>query len=239
MPTSKASAGSDGMNGQTSARAPLSAEESAAAEEKLGYTFRDKALLCTCFTHSSYAGQWGGESNERLEFLGDALLGFFVAERLYGEGGAEGEMTAARMRLVSAAPLERAVRRAGLEKFLRTAGGYTAAGKAVSSLFEALVAGVYLDGGLEAARAFVFSHLSAEDAAEPNYKGALQEYLQAAHLPRAEYTAEGRTGSDHAPRFTVRAEAAGKSAVAEGASLREAEKRAAALLLRQLRGQGE
>ena len=206
---------------------------------RLGYAFRDEALLTACFTHASYAGRYGGESNERLEFLGDALLGFLVAERLYAESGAaEGEMTARRIRLVSAPPLERAVKKAGLDRYLRTPDGVPTGSKAVSSLFEALVAGVYLDGGLDAARRFVFTHLSAEDAAEPNYKGELQEYLQGAHLARAQYTLEERAGSDHAPLFVVRCTAAGKSAAGRGKSLREAEKQAAKQLLSALRGDG-
>ena len=76
------------------------------AERKLGYVFSDKKLLETCFTHASYAAEHGCESNERLEFLGDAVLGFLVADALYAAGGEdEGEMTAMRIRCVSAPPL--------------------------------------------------------------------------------------------------------------------------------------
>ncbi len=211
-------------------------------EEKIGYTFRDKRLLETAFTHASYAGETGTESNERLEFLGDALLGFLVADALFRAGGEdEGEMTARRIRLVSAEPLEGAVRAMGLEKYLRISAGMRGdpGKKAVSSLFEALVAAVYLDGGMEPARQFVAAHLSLAAQAEPNYKGDLQEYLQGRHLPRAVYEVTGRRGEPPETRFTVRASAAGKSAVGGGATIRAAEKAAAKALLSALISQGE
>ena len=208
----------------------LSSDEIEKIEQEIGYTFGDKGLLSTCFTHSSYANRYGGESNERLEFLGDAVLGFVVAEQLYGSGGSEGEMTSARIRQVSAGPLESAVRRMGLEKYLLTAG--TAGEKSISSLFEALVAGIYLDGGLEAARGYVLRHLPA--SSEPNYKGELQELLQGKHMETAHYTVVSRSGEAHDPHFVVQAEGAGITATGEGRSLRAAEKQAAKALLRKL-----
>lgn len=205
-------------------------EKAELIEQKIGYTFRDKQLLKTCFTHTSYAHEHGCESNERLEFLGDALLGFLVADALYREqGGAEGEMTSRRIRLVSAPPLAEAIRADGLEKFLLVSGG--AGEKAVSSLFEALVAGIYLDGGIEPARAFASARLPLRGEREINFKGDLQEYLQGTHRKTATYTLVSRTGAAHAPRFTVRAEGGGKSALGEGGSVREAEKQAAEHLL--------
>ena len=169
--------------------------DAAAIERKIGYVFRDKALLQTCFTHSSYSNRFGGENNERLEFLGDAALGFLAAELLFERGGSEGEMTKAR------------------------------------------VAGIYLDGGIEQARAFVARSLPS-DLPEPNYKGDLQEFLQGAHLERAQYTVLSQTGEAHAPQFTVQATAAGKEAFGAGKSVREAEKAAAKELLAILKKQG-
>lgn len=200
-----------------------------AAEEKLGYVFKDKQLLECCFTHSSYANAHGGESNERLEFLGDALLGFLVAEELYGKGGSEGAMTAERIRLVAAQPLARAVRAAGLDAFLLHAGN--AGEKSVSSLFEALIAGIYLDGGMEPARAFVRANLPMAEEREPNYKGDLQEYLQGRAEARAVYEVVASAGAPHAPTFTVRASACGLAAEGAGTSRRAAEKEAAKNLL--------
>lgn len=208
-----------------------------AAEGKLGYVFKDKQLLERCFTHSSYANAHGGESNERLEFLGDALLGFLVAEELYGKGGSEGAMTAERIRLVAAQPLARAVRAAGLDAFLLHAGN--AGEKSVSSLFEALIAGIYLDGGMEPARAFVRANLPMAEEREPNYKGDLQEYLQGRAEARAVYEVVASAGAPHAPTFTVRASACGLAAEGAGTSRRAAEKEAAKNLLALLLQGGE
>lgn len=207
-------------------------EDLSQAEEKIGYTFRDRALLSACFTHASYAAQHGCESNERLEFLGDALLGFLVAEELYRGGtAAEGEMTRARIRLVSGPPLAAAIRADGLERYLRAADARNVGEKAVSSLFEALVAGIYLDGGIAPARAFVRARLFLSGAGDANYKGKLQEWLQARHYERADYILVSREGEAHAPRFTVRAEGCGKGAEGAGGSLRAAQQEAAKNLL--------
>lgn len=207
--------------------------------QKLGYTFRDEALLRTCFTHSSYANEHGGESNERLEFLGDAILGFLVADEIFRTRSVrEGEMTSLRSRLVSAKPLAAAIRADGLEQYL-LAGGSGAGEKAVSSLFEALTAGIYLDGGMEAARAFVRAKLPLDAVSGSNYKGELQEYLQARLHETARYVLVSREGEAHAPRFTVRAEGAGKSALGAGGSVRAAEKEAARNLLALLQDRGE
>lgn len=206
----------------------------AEAERRLGYTFADRRLLETCFTHVSYASEHGCASNERLEFLGDAVLDFLVADELYAAGGAsEGEMTARRIRYVAAQPLAEAVRRAGLDAFLLHVGA--PGEKAVSSLFEALTAGIYLDGGLDAARAFVRAKLLVAADSEPNYKGDLQEWLQARGLPTAAYETLSREGATHAPLFTVRAAGGGESAVGRGGSLRAAQKDAAKKLLDRLR----
>ena len=206
----------------------------AEAERRLGYTFADRRLLETCFTHASYASEHGCASNERLEFLGDAVLDFLVADELYAAGGAsEGEMTARRIRYVAAQPLAEAVRRAGLDAFLLHVGA--PGEKAVSSLFEALTAGIYLDGGLDAARAFVRAKLLVAADSEPNYKGDLQEWLQARGLPTAAYETLSREGATHAPLFTVRAAGGGERAVGRSGSLRAAQKDAAKKLLDRLR----
>ena len=107
--------------------------------------------------------------------------------------------------------------------------------KAVSSLFEAIVAAVYLDGGIAPAQKFVAAYLPPAQQAEPNYKGELQEYLQGRHLPRAAYELVRREGEDVAPVFTVQATAAGKIAVGTGKTVRAAEKSAAKQLLQCLK----
>ncbi len=204
------------------------------AEALLGYTFRDKSLLKTCFTHSSYASEHGVESNERLEFLGDALLGFLVADALYRAGGeSEGEMTSRRSRFVSREPLEKAVSSLGLQKFLLVSASMKngTGKKAVSSLFEAVVAGIYLDGGIGAAEKFVRENLSLRESRTENDKGKLQEYLQAHRQPLPEYAVIAREGADNAPLFTVEVRAAENRAQGTGKSVREAEKAAAKKLL--------
>ena len=124
--------------------------EPSEAERALGYAFRDKALLHVCFTHASVAGE---ESNERLEFLGDAVLELYVTEKLYRDSGArEGELTELRKRFVSREALSAAEARLGLVRFLRYAGGEDALrGKTASNLYEAAVGAIYLDGGYAAA----------------------------------------------------------------------------------------
>ena len=206
-----------------------------AIEEIIGYTFRDKSLLCTCFTHSSYANAHKTQSNERLEFLGDAVLGFLVAKALYAlDGEDEGRMTERRQKFVSEEPLKECVERAGLDKFLLCTGGMVPSAKAVSSLFEAIVAGIYLDGGLKEAEKFVLRFLAPlerHEGAGRNYKGELQEFLQARGPEKPEYTLVKTEGAAHAPRFTVRAAGGGLFALGEGGSKAEAEKAAAKALL--------
>ena len=158
--------------------------DASAVQKRIGYVFRDPALLKRCFTHSSYSNAYGGESNERLEFLGDAVLGYIVADELYRQGGSEGEMTRTRIRLVSQKPLQRAVRAMGLEEFLLFSGENNVGEKGVASLFEALLAGICLDGGMDAARALIHRCLldaqreSVVEERRRDYKTALQELVQ-------------------------------------------------------------
>ena len=148
-------------------------------------------------------------------------------------GGRDGVLHSVGILAVAAQPLAEAVRRAGLDAFLLHVGA--PGEKAVSSLFEALTAGIYLDGGLDAARAFVRAKLLVAADSEPNYKGDLQEWLQARGLPTAAYETLSREGATHAPLFTVRAAGGGESAVGRGGSLRAAQKDAAKKLLDRLR----
>ena len=214
--------------------------DAAEIENIIGYAFRNKALLSACFTHSSYANTHGEKSNERLEFLGDAVLGFLVAERLYLRSSEnEGRMTQLRQKLVAEKPLKECIERAGLHKYMLFAGGCGAApgAKAVSSLFEALVAGIYLDGGMDEAEKFVLKYLAplvAQEGKQHNYKGELQEFLQGRGLAMTAYAVVKTEGAAHAPRFTVRADGGGMCAYGEGGSKAEAEKAAAKALLDKL-----
>ena len=132
-------------------------------EEVLGYTFKDKVLLRACFTHSSYAHEHGGEkNNERLEFFGDSILGFVTAEYLMAKYPDldEGRLTAYKQQLVSREPLSRAIEKSGLDQFLMYGEGEKKNSKenhqsANENLYEAIVAGIYIDGGIEEVKKFV------------------------------------------------------------------------------------
>ncbi|MBQ5930135.1 MAG: ribonuclease III, partial [Clostridia bacterium] len=121
-------------------------------ERVLGYTFRDKSLLKEAFTHSTYANIHGGKDNERLEYLGDAVLQLVVTEWQYkdDERANEGELTRERQQLVCGDALDDAVENLNLQKYLLIEGGKANIGKkTVSSIFEAVAAAIYLDGGYD------------------------------------------------------------------------------------------
>ena len=152
-------------------------------EEKIGYVFNDKNLLVTAFTHSSYCNEHSGcTSYERLEFLGDSILGFLMADKLYfGTDENEGEMTVMRAGSVSKEPLAEKIDKMGVIKFLRHGNGveadFKSSVKTRSDLFESIIAAMYVDGGrsLEAPAKFVenFDISKCRD-----YKSILQEYVQ-------------------------------------------------------------
>ena len=171
-------------------------------EQKLGYSFKDKELLRACFTHSSYANEHPAKKhNERLEFFGDSILGFIVAEYLLKKfpDAREGELTSYKQMLVSRKPLSAAIEREGLEEFLLYGEGESRSGKgnheaARENLFEAIVGGLYLDGGLLEAEKFVSRTLLSktplkeeEKGAVVNHKGLFLEYAQKRKLGAIKY----------------------------------------------------
>lgn len=211
-------------------------------EKKIGYVFTNKALLIEAFTHSTYANAYGENSNERLEYLGDAVLQLIVTEWQYAllSTATEGELTKDRQRLVCKNALESAVDALGIEQYLRVFGRRENVGeKTTSSLFESVVGAIYLDGGYESAKTFVLQrgNLSVEKRDE-NHKGALQEFLQGIGQPPPTYTVE-KTGPDHAPTFRAEAFALGESAKGEGRTKKEAESVAAQRLLWELSEKGK
>ena len=207
-------------------------------ENKIGYTFRDKALLKEAFTHSTYANAFGCKDNERMEYLGDAVLQLVVTEWQYqhDQKADEGTMTRGRQKLVCEDALLDAVQDLGLEKYLLVSGSRANVGKkTVSSLFETVIAAIYLDGGYASAKKFVFKFgLDHMQPQGQNAKGALQEYLQDRGKTPPTYTTE-KTGKDNAPTFRANVSALGKSATGEGKSKKQAEQAAAAALLRLLK----
>jgi len=201
-------------------------------EARLGYTFGDGTLLERALTHASASS---GASNERLEFLGDRVLGLVVAEKLFAlyPNDAEGVLALKLNALVRKEACAAAAEAAGLPQHLILAGSEAMSGgrkKAVilAGACEAVIAALYLDGGMEAARGFIERHWSAafnalsEDMRDA--KTALQEWAQARGARVAPvYRLVRRDGPDHAPRFVVEVAAAGEAPeTGQGGSKREA-----------------
>lgn len=213
-----------------------------ALEERLGYRFQDPGLLDRALTHSSHAHEHaalGLGHNEALEFLGDAVLGFAVADLLHRRepGGAEGVKSKRRASLVSAPSLAGRAQRLGLPALLRLGRGEEKTGgrkkaNLWANAYEAVIAALYLDGGLPAASAFVSAEfagdlgkdeLPAEDA-----KSALQELLQARGRPVPEYEVIAEEGPSHRRRFRVECRVDGEAiGVGEGSSKKAAQQEAA------------
>lgn len=219
-------------------------------EEKLGYTFRDRGLLENALTHSSYANEnksRGETSNERLEFLGDSVLGFVVADALYRREAElpEGRMTRVRAQLVCEDSLRRVAAELGLGDYIRLGRGeeHTGGRKRTSILadaVEALIAAMYLDGGLEVARAFIERHiLSALDTGDwlvfGDGKTELQELVQRKSGQTLSYELVSESGPDHDKTFCMRVLLNGvELAAGEGRTKKEAEQAAARSALKEL-----
>ncbi len=208
-----------------------------------GYTFRNKALLEEALTTPSYRmTNPGATDNQRLEFLGDAVLGFLAAENLYAARphDSEGELTVRRTHMVSTAPLCEAAARVDLAPLLkrnRGAGELPKNAKTLADAIEAILGAAWLDGGLPAART-IFAALALDVNAEigawrVNPKGDLQVRAQAMTPPqRPTYTLLGVSGKAHDPLFTVRVTVKGLgSAEGQAHSRKEAESAAAEKLL--------
>lgn len=206
--------------------------DSKAVEERIGYTFQDKSILKKAFTHKSYVNLHGGESNDRMEYLGDAILQMLVSEEQYfsDEAQGAGDMTKRRQKLVSKKPLRKAVEKMQVTEYLLFEGGEANIGeKTVSDLYECLIAAIYFDGGYEAAKSFWKRHPLLEEEVE-NYKGELQELLKAE--PSYSYY---QTGPDHKPVFHASVAANGETGEGVGGSKRAAEQAAAKSLLDKLK----
>lgn len=203
-------------------------------EEKIGYEFKDKNLLRQAFVHSSYGRAKGFEDNERMEYLGDAILQMVVTEwQYFRDGSDEGKMTSDRQKLVCEDTLLAEVHELGLEKYLLYTGklSQNVGKKAVASLFETLVAAIYLDGGYEIVKRFILERMSDRDTT--NYKGVLQEFLQGKgeSLPVYETV---KYGMDNAPVYEATATALGLVGKGEGKNKKSAEQLAAKALLDKL-----
>lgn len=183
-------------------------------EKKIGYEFKDKSLLKRALTHSSYANERGtGLDNERLEFLGDSVLGFITAEYLFEhyKNKQEGELTKKRAYAVCEKTLFEYAEKIQLGDMILLGKGEEHTGgrhrpSVVSDAFEALIAAIYLDGGIENAKNFVtpFIQLSSEETPVfKDYKSTLQEVLQQNPTEKFEYIVVGESGPDHDKEFIV------------------------------------
>jgi len=210
-------------------------------EEKIGYTFSDKKLLETALTHSSYANERrsGISSNERLEFLGDSVLGVTVAEYLYTKRPdlPEGKMTRLRADLVCEAGLHRAALSIGLGEHLLLGKGEDAGGgrerpSVLSDALEAIIAAVFIDGGKNAVTELIskliLSRIGEIESLSFDYKTALQEYAQKSPGTKVIYNLKNEAGPEHQKTFCVEVIVGGKNAGAgEGKSKKAAEQEAA------------
>lgn len=192
-------------------------------EQSLNYTFKDKRLLKRALTLASADAE---NNNQTLEFFGDAVLEFLVSERIYDENESEGSLTERRKALVSDNALTPVSKRLGLDKALIRSPHDGSNKKAVPSAYEAVVAAIYLDGGIDAVRAFVNSTLNFSGRQEVNFKGELQELLQSRGEGLPVYKKRS-VGTAQNPEFVSEVEIFGKIFSGTAGSVQEAEKLAA------------
>ncbi len=220
-------------------------------QQRIGYRFRDRGLLEHALTHKSRAAEdasGGVADNESLEFLGDAVLGLVVAELMFRQYPTydEGQKSKVKAAVVSTQSLARHAEQLRLgEHLILGRGEEKTGGRHKQALladgYEALIAAIYLDGGLTAAAAFLQRELNdaieagAGDTVGQDYKSALQEKLQAAGRPLPEYRLAGQEGPDHRKMFRIEVVVAGDGlGSATGKAKKEAEQEAARLALARL-----
>ncbi len=223
-------------------------------QQKLNHHFENPEFLARAVTHRSWLSERSPKvpdsDNEQLEFLGDSVLGFLVSESLVRQHPAawEGQLSQWKAHLVSATHLHRCAINLGLGEYLRMGRGEERNGgrerKALlSNAFEAVIAALYLDGGMAPARKFVAQHvLDVIDEPQDvyalellNFKSVLQERVQAMGLPPPRYSTVGTNGPEHAKTFVVEARVGAYFlSRAEGSSKKQASQLAAHLLIQQL-----
>jgi ribonuclease-3 len=231
------------------ARRPAEADPLEACQAVLGYQFREAALLRAALTHASGANHRLA-SNERLEFLGDSILGAVICDLLYTSypEALEGELTRIKSYVVSRRTCAKVSHKLGLEMFLILGKGMGGAKQAPQSVladvFESLVGAMYLDGGLDVARTFILRHLSVEIAAAAegsggaNHKSLLQQLAQRQFGATPTYRLLDETGPDHSKNFKIAAQIGEHFYTpAWGPTKKDAEQRAARNALSQISGQ--
>jgi ribonuclease-3 len=216
-------------------------------EKQIGYRFRRKALLKEALTHPSYRYETDTVEcdYQRLEFLGDAVLGLLAADQLMRvhPDADEGELTQLKSSLSSGTALAAAARELELGQWIRFGRGETENGGAnrdsnLEDVLEALIGAVWLDGGLRSARRFfekhLFEYLNSSNPILENPKGTLQEYAQKNGWPIPDYRVVEESGPNHARAYRVEVTISGYGYFGEGTSRREAEKVAAEKAVRAL-----
>ena len=215
-------------------------------EEKLGYSFKDKSLLELALTHSSFANENKlKKNNERFEFLGDSVLGFVTAEYLFTEfkNRPEGEMTKLRAAVVCEKSLFKFAEQIDLGKYILLGRGEDGTGgrnrpSVVSDAFEAIIAAIYIDGGMEAVRPYILRFIKDAVKRETSFKdnkSLLQEEIQKVKGNSLAYEEVGEEGPDHDKTFVFRVKLNGEViGEGKGKSKKEAEQNAAGNALNKL-----
>ena len=216
--------------------------------QEIGYVFHDVSLLEKALTHSSFAneGHGGREHYERLEFLGDSVLGFITARYLYDKDrGPEGELTKLRAAVVCEKALCAYSKQLGLGKYMRLGRGEQLGGgrerpSILADMYEAVLAAIYLDGGMEPAEKFVLRFIIPEAESQrrrqfKDYKTALQELVQQKKNQVIAYRLVGESGPDHDKQFQVELTLNGEVVgVGTGSSKKRAEQAAAQAAIEKL-----
>lgn len=211
-------------------------------EAKIGYKFKKLQYLENALTHSSYANEYRRNSNERLEFLGDSVLGIIISDYIFKRMSNvnEGDLSKLRASLVCEQSLYKVAKRVSLEKFIMLGKGEELTGgrerpSIVSDAFEAVLAAIYLDGGIEKAREWVLKLMrdDIEDAMKGkkkihDYKTALQEKVQKKRGMTIVYELVNESGEDHNKLFTMQVKVKDKVVgCGEGRNKKEAAQNAA------------
>jgi ribonuclease III len=213
-------------------------------ETRIGYHFERREILTRALTHKSFSHEAKAgdvRDNETFEFLGDSVLGFVVGDILFHRFPAQDEGALSKMKayLVSATSLAAKARLYGMGDVILLGVGEEKSGgrkkdSLLANLFEALIAAVYLDGGIVPARHLIersfvhdFASLNEENLLFHDYKTALQELAQGKGLPLPDYVVVGENGPDHEKRFMVEVRVGNRTARGEGSSKKEAQQQAA------------
>ena len=187
-------------------------------EERIGYVFDNKELLILSLVHRSYVNEHKDEilnHNERLEFLGDSVLGLIMSDFLYHRlpDLPEGSLSQFRSSLVDANACASSIQKVGIQEFILLGRGEARREgdpkvSILADAFEALIGAIYLDGGLDSAKVFITSHFTQEietviESPSRNYKAELQDYSQKKYKVAPQYNVVQETGPDHAKTFHV------------------------------------